>query len=121
SPFSCIAQAVRAVGHRRAVRDGRGAGSPAAVPRRRRDDRDGEERERITYAEAPAPVQAGTPPILAAIGLGAAIEWLSEFDKAAVTAHERALYDHALARTDGLNWLRVRGDSVFPSEVIVRS
>lgn len=69
------------------------------------------ERERVTYAKPPHRFEAGTPPIVEAIGLGAAIEWLAQFDKAAVTAHERALYDHALARMDGLNWLRVIGEA----------
>ncbi|MBI2261966.1 MAG: cysteine desulfurase [Caulobacterales bacterium] len=67
--------------------------------------------ERITYAKPPHRFEAGTPPILEAIGLGASIEWLSQFDKAAITAHEHALYDHARARLAGVNWLRVVGEA----------
>ncbi|MEM9841649.1 MAG: aminotransferase class V-fold PLP-dependent enzyme, partial [Pseudomonadota bacterium] len=37
------------------------------------------ERDRVTYNEAPHKFEAGTPPILQAIGLGAAIDWLSQF------------------------------------------
>ena len=69
------------------------------------------EAERVTYAKPPHRFEAGTPPIVEAIGLGAAIEWLSQFDKAAITAHERALYDHARARLEGVNWLRVIGEA----------
>ena len=67
--------------------------------------------DRVTYARPPHRFEAGTPPILEAIGLGAAIEWLSQFDKAAITAHEHALYDHARARLEGVNWLRVVGEA----------
>jgi cysteine desulfurase/selenocysteine lyase len=65
--------------------------------------------EAVRYAKPPHRFEAGTPPILEAIGLGAAIEWLSRFDHDAVAAHERTVYDRALARLEGLNWLRVIG------------
>lgn len=69
------------------------------------------ERDRVTYAKPPHRFEAGTPPIVEAIGLGAAIEWLSQFDRDAVAAHERALYDHARDRLSGVNWLRVIGEA----------
>ncbi|MDI6623970.1 MAG: cysteine desulfurase [Brevundimonas sp.] len=68
-------------------------------------------RDEVRYAKPPHRFEAGTPPIVEAIGLGAAIEWLSQFDRDAVAAHERALYDHARARLDGVNWLRVIGEA----------
>ncbi|HEY0600602.1 cysteine desulfurase [Brevundimonas sp.] len=68
-------------------------------------------RDEVRYAKPPHRFEAGTPPIVEAIGLGAAIEWLAQFDKAAITAHERALYDHARSRLEGVNWLRVIGES----------
>jgi len=67
------------------------------------------EKERITYARPPHRFEAGTPPIVEAIGLGAALEWLSGFDAAAIQAHEHALYDRALERLQGQNWLRILG------------
>ncbi len=67
------------------------------------------EKERITYARPPHRFEAGTPPIVEAIGLGAALEWLSGFDAAAIQAHEQALYDRALERLQGQNWLRILG------------
>jgi cysteine desulfurase/selenocysteine lyase len=65
----------------------------------------------ITYADPPHRFEAGTPPILEAIGLGAAIEWLNGLDRTAVAAHEHALYDHVRERLNGANWLRVLGEA----------
>lgn len=67
------------------------------------------EKERITYARPPHRFEAGTPPIVEAIGLGAALQWLSGFDAAAIQAHEQALYDRALERLQGQDWLRILG------------
>jgi len=69
------------------------------------------EKDRITYAAPPHRFEAGTPPILEAIGLGAALEWLGGFDRQAVAAHEMALYDHARARLADAGWLRVLGEA----------
>lgn len=68
-------------------------------------------KDRITYAKPPHRFEAGTPPILEAIGLGAALEWLSGFDRQAVAAHEMALYDHARARLADAGWLRILGEA----------
>ncbi|MFN4092385.1 MAG: aminotransferase class V-fold PLP-dependent enzyme [Brevundimonas sp.] len=63
------------------------------------------EMDRVTYAKPPHRFEAGTPPILEAIGLGAAIAWLEQFDAAAIHRHEQALLAHVRARLSGLNWL----------------
>ena len=65
----------------------------------------------ITYADPPHRFEAGTPPILEAIGLGAAIDWLAGLDRVAAAAHEHALYDHVRERLNGANWLRVLGEA----------
>jgi cysteine desulfurase/selenocysteine lyase len=65
--------------------------------------------DRITYADPPHRFEAGTPPILEAIGLGAAIDWLSQYDRAEIAAHEHALYAHARERLAGHNWLKEIG------------
>jgi cysteine desulfurase/selenocysteine lyase len=65
--------------------------------------------DRVTYAEAPMRFEAGTPPIVEAIGLGAAIDWVSQFDRSAVHMHEKALYERALERINGANWFRQIG------------
>ncbi len=66
---------------------------------------------RITYADAPHKFEAGTPPILQAIGLGAAIDWYSQFDMAEVHQHEMAVYHHALDGLRDLNRFRLIGDA----------
>jgi cysteine desulfurase/selenocysteine lyase len=61
--------------------------------------------DRITYGEPPHRFEAGTPPIVEAIGLGAAIDWLSGLDRPAIAAHEHALYTQVKTRLAGANWL----------------
>jgi len=68
-------------------------------------------KDEITYADPPHRFEAGTPPILEAIGLGAAIDWVSGLDRLAVAEHEHALYAHVRERLKGANWLRVIGDA----------
>ncbi|HEY8617743.1 cysteine desulfurase [Phenylobacterium sp.] len=65
----------------------------------------------ITYADPPHRFEAGTPPILEAIGLGAALDWLSGLDRVAVAAHEKALYDRVRDGLAGANWLKIIGDT----------
>ena len=67
--------------------------------------------EAITYADPPHRFEAGTPPIIEVIGLGAAIDWLSGLDRDAVAAHEANLYRRVRERLAGANWLRVLGDA----------
>ena len=63
----------------------------------------------VTYADPPHRFEAGTPAILEAIGLGAAIDWLDGFDRDAIAAHEHALYARVKERLDGANWLTELG------------
>jgi len=67
--------------------------------------------EKITYADPPHRFEAGTPPILEVIGLGAAIEWLSQFDRDEILAHEHGLYNRVIEGLNGANWLRVLGEA----------
>jgi len=67
--------------------------------------------ERITYAAPPHRFEAGTPPIIEAIGLGAAIDWLSGLDRRAVLAHEEALYRRVKTKLEGANWLTEIGQA----------
>lgn len=59
----------------------------------------------ITYADPPHRFEAGTPPIVEAIGLGAAADWVMGLDRQAVMAHEHGLYRRVRERLDGANWL----------------
>jgi cysteine desulfurase/selenocysteine lyase len=68
-------------------------------------------RDIVTYADPPARFEAGTPPILEAVGLAAAMDYLNGFDRAAVRAHEQDLYAYARQAVGELNWIRVIGDA----------
>ncbi|MFZ5720106.1 MAG: cysteine desulfurase [Pseudomonadota bacterium] len=67
--------------------------------------------DEITYADPPHRFEAGTPPILEAIGLGAAIDWLAGLDRRAIAEHEHALYARVREGLTGANWLRVIGEA----------
>jgi len=67
--------------------------------------------DRVTYNDPPHKFEAGTPPILQAIGLGAAIGWVSQFDAQEVRQHEMALYHHALDGLRDINSFRVIGEA----------
>ncbi|MGB0907221.1 MAG: cysteine desulfurase [Maricaulaceae bacterium] len=67
--------------------------------------------DRVTYNEPPHKFEAGTPPILEAIGLGAAIKWYSQFDMDAVHQHEMAVYSHALDGLRDINSFKMIGDA----------
>jgi cysteine desulfurase / selenocysteine lyase len=68
-------------------------------------------RDLVTYADPPARFEAGTPPIIEAVGLRAALDYLAGFDRAAVRAHEQDLLAYARDRVREFNWLQVIGDA----------
>ncbi len=76
------------------------------------------EKTRVTYNQAPHKFEAGTPPILEAIGFGAAINWLAQFDMAEVQAHEHALYERAIEGVRGVNGLTVHGTAAGKGAVL---
>ena len=65
--------------------------------------------DRVTYNDVPYKFEAGTPPILEAIGLGAAIDWISQFDAEDIHQHEMALYHAARDGLADLNSVRIIG------------
>ena len=67
--------------------------------------------ERSTWAEVPHKFEAGTPAILEAIGLGAAIAYVEAIGFDAMAAREAQLTDHALARLGTIPGLRVLGSA----------
>jgi cysteine desulfurase/selenocysteine lyase len=67
--------------------------------------------DRISYADPPARFEAGTPPIIESVGLAAALDYLSSFDRAAVAAHEHDLLTYARQQVRQFNWLKVIGDA----------
>jgi cysteine desulfurase/selenocysteine lyase len=66
-------------------------------------------RDLVTYNHAPHRFEAGTPPIVEAIGLGAAIGWLEAQDRVAIKAHKDALLARATEALRGVNGLTIHG------------
>jgi cysteine desulfurase/selenocysteine lyase len=64
-----------------------------------------------TYAPPPHRFEAGTPPIAQAVGLGAAVDYLSDIGMAAVAAHEHSITAYALDRLGEVEGLRIIGPS----------
>jgi cysteine desulfurase / selenocysteine lyase len=65
--------------------------------------------ERVTYASGPQRFEAGTPHIVGAIGLHAAIDWVEQLGIEAIDAHERAPLAMARASLERLNSVRLFG------------
>jgi cysteine desulfurase/selenocysteine lyase len=65
--------------------------------------------ERSTWAEVPHKFEAGTPAIIEAIGLKAAIGYVLGIGYEAIAAHEAALTDHALARLGAIEGISIMG------------
>ncbi len=65
--------------------------------------------ERSSWAKPPSKFEAGTPAILEAIGLGAAIDYVQAIGMDAISAHEAELTDHALSRLSAIEGLQVIG------------
>ena len=63
----------------------------------------------ITYNEPPHRFEAGTPAIVQAIGLGAALDYMRGVGLDNIAAHEALLRDRAMARLAEINSLRIFG------------
>ena len=74
---------------------------------------------KTTWAPPPAKFEAGTPPIVQAIGLGAAIDYLNSLDRVAVAAHEAALLRYAMTSLAQIPGIRLIGTA--PGKASVQS
>ena len=68
-------------------------------------------RDTVTWNDPPMKFEAGTPGIVAQIGLGVALDYMTGLGMDAIAAHEADLRDYAQARLSGLNWLNLQGKS----------
>lgn len=78
-------------------------------------------RDRVTYNAPPHRFEAGTPPIVEAIGLGAAIAWLETQDRQAVHEHKQALLGRATEALRGINGLTLHGTAAGKGPVLAFS
>jgi len=65
--------------------------------------------DRVTYGDPPHRFEAGTPAIVQAAGLGAAIDYINSVGKPAIRAHEETLLKYAHDRLGAINSLRIIG------------
>ena len=74
--------------------------------------------EKTIYNTIPHKFEAGTPPIAAAIGLGAAVEYLASVGIDAIAAHEQALLQYATDQLNNLPGLRLIGTARHKAAVL---
>jgi cysteine desulfurase/selenocysteine lyase len=74
--------------------------------------------EKTVYNSIPHKFEAGTPPIAGAIGLGAAIDYLSEIGMSAIAAHELRLLDYATEQVRDIPGLRIIGTAEQKTAVL---
>ena len=67
--------------------------------------------DNVTYNEPPHRFEAGTPPIVQAIGLGAALSYMDALDRDAIAAHEAEIAQYAQERLSRINALRLIGNA----------
>ena len=63
----------------------------------------------ITYAPSPNRFEAGTPPIVEAIGLSSALNFMMQVGRSQIAAHEHILIEYAQNRLREFNWLTIHG------------
>jgi cysteine desulfurase/selenocysteine lyase len=65
----------------------------------------------VTYADAPMRFEAGTPPIIEAVGLAAALDYIDDVGRERIDAHEQALAGIAAKRLKEMNGVRIIGEA----------
>jgi cysteine desulfurase/selenocysteine lyase len=75
-------------------------------------------RDIVTYGDPPHRFEAGTPSIVQAIGLGAAIDYINSIGKERIRRHENALLTYAQERLRGINSLRVIGTAAEKGAIV---
>lgn len=76
------------------------------------------ETDDITYADIPHRFEAGTPAIVQAIGLGAAVDYVDAIGRDAIAAHEKKVLEYATARLSELNSLRLFGTTTSKGSIV---
>ncbi len=77
--------------------------------------------EGVTYNEPPHRFEAGTPPIVQAIGLGAALRYMEGLGREAILAHETDLRDYAMQRLGEMNSIRIYGTTPEKGAIVAFS
>lgn len=75
-------------------------------------------KDSVTYHDAPQKFEAGTPPIMEAVGLGAALDYVCCFDRSAVLAHENELTIYAQEQLEQVKGMKLLGTSPQKGSII---
>ena len=75
-------------------------------------------RDAVTYNHPPHRFEAGTPPIVEAIGLGAALDYVEGIGRARIRAHEEALCAYAHELLSSINSVRIIGAAVGKGPIV---
>ena len=76
------------------------------------------QRDYVTYGEPPHRFEAGTPPIVQAIGLGAAIDYINSIGKGRIRGHEASLLAYAQEKLREINSLRIIGTAAEKGAIL---
>lgn len=68
-------------------------------------------RDGVVYNDAPMKFEAGTPGIVQTIGLGVALDYMTNVGMDNIAAYEASLRDYAVDKLSGLNWITVQGST----------
>ncbi|MGH6815542.1 MAG: cysteine desulfurase [Hyphomicrobiaceae bacterium] len=74
--------------------------------------------DRITYGRTPNRYEAGTPPIVEAIGLAAALDYVMRTGRAEIVAYEHSITEYVHARLGELNWLQIYGTTSGKGSIV---
>ncbi|MEW6702230.1 MAG: cysteine desulfurase [Bacteroidota bacterium] len=74
--------------------------------------------EKTTFDDLPRKFEAGTPNIAGGIGLGAAIDYLNQFDRNELVAHENFLLQYATEKLSQVEGLRIIGTAKEKASVV---
>ncbi len=72
----------------------------------------------VTYNQPPHRFEAGTPPIVQAIGLGAAVEYMMKLGRNKIRAHEEMLGRYAMERLSEMNSIRIFGRAADKGAIV---
>jgi cysteine desulfurase / selenocysteine lyase len=75
-------------------------------------------RDHVSYGVPPHRFEAGTPPIVQAIGLGAAIDYINSIGKSRIRAHESSLLAYAQEKLGEINSLRIIGTAAGKGAIV---
>ena len=74
--------------------------------------------DHVSYGVPPHRFEAGTPPIVQAIGLGAAIDYINSIGKSRIRAHENSLLAYAQQKLGEINSLRIIGTAAEKGAIV---